>query len=477
MILLILLFALILRLLSIDQSLWLDEAINVNFINTLSLKDIIVKYTIGDFHPPLYHVLLKGWINLFGSSEISIRLPSVIFSIASVFLVYLIVKKLYDSKTALIASTLIATAPLHIYYSQEARMYMLAELLTLASVYFFISILNKETILKWFFFIFFTTALLYTDYLPYLIIPTYIIYLFLFRKRISIHTIRSFIPAFFLIFILLIPWLLIFPKQLGTGLSAAAASPAWSAVVGGSTFKDLLLTFVKFTIGRISVDSNLLYAMLFSPVALFTVLLFCLSFFRMSPKRTFLFFWLFIPILFAFIISFFIPVFAYFRLLFVLPAFYILWASGINTISWTLPTRVLLLLALLINVISTSIYLINPSFHREDWRSATKYVSTNASPTSLVLFESDSVPQPFIYYGKNKVNAKGGLDSWNPQRQKVKEIVYSSTENIDKIFMFQYLSDITDKEGLLFETITQSGYVNTSTKDFNGVGFVYEFIR
>ena len=147
MIVLILIAGLILRLFKLDQSLWLDEAINVTFVRNLNLKSLIFDYSVGDFHPPLYHILMRGWILLFGTSEIAVRLPSVILGLATVYVTYLIAKKLFENKTALISATLIATSPLHIYYSQEARMYMLAAFFTSLSVYLFVSVFKKETLI------------------------------------------------------------------------------------------------------------------------------------------------------------------------------------------------------------------------------------------------------------------------------------------------------------------------------------------
>src|SRR3989344_8667485 len=162
MIILILLVGLILRLINLNQSLWLDEAINAVFVRSLDLKSLIFNYSLSDFHPPLYHILMKGWVVLFGSSEIALRMPSVILGVASIYVIYKIAKKLFDEKTALISATLLATAPLHIYYSQEARMYMLASFFTIVSVYFFISVFVEDKLRNWAGFIISTSLLLYS---------------------------------------------------------------------------------------------------------------------------------------------------------------------------------------------------------------------------------------------------------------------------------------------------------------------------
>src|SRR3989344_571062 len=140
MIFVILLSAIILRFIGITQSLWLDEGINVNNALNLDFQTLLLKYSLADFHPPGYHAVLKLWILIAGSSELAVRIPSVVFGTIAVYFTYLIGKKLFEEKTALVAATLMATSPLAIYYSQEARMYMLAAFFTSLSVYFFISI-------------------------------------------------------------------------------------------------------------------------------------------------------------------------------------------------------------------------------------------------------------------------------------------------------------------------------------------------
>lgn len=477
MIIFVLIIGLILRLISITQSLWLDEGINVIFARSLSYKDLIFNYSLGDFHPPLYHILLKSWIWVFSSSEISVRMPSVILGLGVVYITFKIGQKLYDTKTGVIAAILIATGPLHIYYSQEARMYMLAAFFASLSVYFFISILTKDKLLYWIGFIFSTTLMLYSDYLPYLLIPTYGIYLLYFRKRISSSKLKSFIPAFLLIFFFLLPWLFIFPHQLKGGLAVAAATPAWARAVGSSSLKDLALIFVKFTIGRISVDNNFIYALLFLPVGLYVTLLALISTLRISVLRSFLWFYFLIPIIFAFLLSYFIPVFAYFRLLFVLPAIYILLSSAINNLSWSLPSRILLFIMLLINLTSATIYFTNPKFQREDWKNAARFVKENSTGNSIALFESTYSIAPFDYYNNGKVEAKGVLDSFNPTKNAVTENVKSYTQNKNKVFLFQYLIQITDPQGLAFQALVDNGFTNTKTDNFQGVGFVYEFTK
>lgn len=480
---LILFIGLILRLVTINQSLWLDEAININIVKSVDLNTLIFKYALGDFHPPLYHLILKGWAELYlnvlhlPEYEFIYRLPSVLFGVLTIFVLYLIGKKLFDKHTALIATALLATSPLHIYYSQEARMYMLATFFTSLSVYFFISILKKDKLIYWFGFIVSTALMLYSDYLPYFIIPAYVLYLVVNFKRISKTTLKAFVPALLLIGALITPWLILLPSQLKAGLSAAAASPAWAQVVGTPSLQTFGISFVKFVIGRVSIENNLVYALVLLPVGVFISALLILSLLRSNNKRSFLYYWFLLPVVLSFGFAFVIPIFAYFRLTYVLPALYLLLASAITVVNFPPLVRVLLALSLVINIVPLFFYFTNPQFQREDWRGATNYILTSSPPQSVVLFESNYTTGPFDYYNKNRLDAHGALDSFDAGASDIRGNVEKFTAGKQKVYLFQYLSGITDPQGLVFSQLSKSGFINTKTTDFNGVGFVYEFTK
>ena len=128
MIWLILFLALFFRFINLNQSLWWDEAINVVYAQTSDFWWFITKYPVGDFHPPGWFAILWVWGHLFGFSEIMVRMPSVILGAATVGLTFLLGKELFNRRVGFLSAFLLAIAPLHVYYSQEARMYVLAAL-------------------------------------------------------------------------------------------------------------------------------------------------------------------------------------------------------------------------------------------------------------------------------------------------------------------------------------------------------------
>ncbi len=85
-------------------------------------------------HPPLYYVLAKVWVDLFGDSVYALRTLSVLFSGLALLAMYWFVGELAASRrAALLAMLLMCVSPLFILYGQEAREYALWTLTLLLS--------------------------------------------------------------------------------------------------------------------------------------------------------------------------------------------------------------------------------------------------------------------------------------------------------------------------------------------------------
>jgi mannosyltransferase len=116
-----------LRLLQLGTAeLWYDEAGTV-WMAQLPF-DKMVSATASDTHPPFYLAVMWGVIRVLGQSEIAVRLPSVILSLASLWLVYQIARHLALSRPAIVAVLVwMAVSSFQIHYAQEARMYALLQ--------------------------------------------------------------------------------------------------------------------------------------------------------------------------------------------------------------------------------------------------------------------------------------------------------------------------------------------------------------
>jgi uncharacterized membrane protein len=228
MILLIVLLGLVLRLISLNQSLWLDEATSALVAKNFSVSQILTKFLPGDFHPPFYYLAAHFWVKLFGASEIGIRSLSVLSGVITIYVVYRIATLITNHRspnTGLIASLLLATSGLHIYYSQEARMYCLATLFVSLTFLYFVKILKKGRVGDWLFFSLFLTLSVFTDYLPVLIIPVLWVSAWLVKKDFLWW--KKFFVSHIILIITGLLWLPTFIKQFESGLSIKSDSPSW----------------------------------------------------------------------------------------------------------------------------------------------------------------------------------------------------------------------------------------------------------
>ncbi len=127
------LLALLLRAARLDfQPLWWDEGYSVWFAHQ-PLGDML-RLTALDIHPPLYYALLGGWTQVFGLGPVALRWLSVAAGVAAIPLIYLVGYGLSGRRVGLVAAFLLAINPLHIYYSQEVRMYALVALWSLLAI-------------------------------------------------------------------------------------------------------------------------------------------------------------------------------------------------------------------------------------------------------------------------------------------------------------------------------------------------------
>lgn len=458
----ILLLGLILRLISLNQSLWLDEAINTLAVKNYSLFDLVTQYARADFHPPGWFIILWFWTKLVGYSEIAVRIPSVIFGILTILLTYLVGRKLVSRNLGLLAALLIAINPLHIYYSQEARMYAMATLAVALNIWLLIKS-EKPNIV---FLILSNIFVLLSDYIAYFIFPTEFIFLFFYKKEL--------IKKWFLALLVAVAsgfwWLSIFLSQLNVGSVASSNLPTWKFVAGSFDFKTLPLTFVKFIIGRISLADKVLYAVLLLPIcSLFAYLLYQGVKSADNLSKKLLISWIAIPPLIATIISFWVPVYNYFRVLYILPSFIILVSLGI--LSMKRLKYIFIGVVIFIELFCSFVYLLNSSYQREDWKGLVNFFRDNPA---LILFESSGILPPFDYYAKGDLKARGALKDFPAKNE---NDVVDLAEAEKEIYLVDYLVEISDPQRLVAKKLTALGYEQIDIKNFTGVGFIYYYVK
>ncbi len=179
------------------QDLWRDEAFSY-LISQKPWVEMIV-LTARDFSPPLYYIMLKVWIGIFGGSELVMRIPSLLFYWGAVYGCCLILERRckLSVQLSIIISLFIAMNPLLVYYAAEARGYAMLTFFTVWSFYFF---LGKKY--RWY--VLMTVLGLYTHYFMVFVPLVQMVWLGIIysSKKACIRWIK----VLFIVAIFFLPW-------------------------------------------------------------------------------------------------------------------------------------------------------------------------------------------------------------------------------------------------------------------------------
>jgi 4-amino-4-deoxy-L-arabinose transferase-like glycosyltransferase len=151
------------------HELWLDEA----FSARMAVTDDFGAALLREYNPPLYYVLLRAWVSLFGETETALRSLSALAGSLFAPAVVAAGALRFGRSAGLWAGALAALAPLHVYYSQEARAYALLTLALLLAYFALWRALERGTRGAWALFSVASLLALLTHYLAaFALVPT-----------------------------------------------------------------------------------------------------------------------------------------------------------------------------------------------------------------------------------------------------------------------------------------------------------------
>ncbi|MDQ1649970.1 MAG: mannosyltransferase [Frankiaceae bacterium] len=114
------------------QALWLDEAQSVEIARLpLSGGNSLWQALREDGSPPLYYLLLHGWIELFGTGSRTVRGLSAVLNLACAVPLWYLARRVIGPRAARVAMLILITSPFAMYFATETRMYSLLLLLAL----------------------------------------------------------------------------------------------------------------------------------------------------------------------------------------------------------------------------------------------------------------------------------------------------------------------------------------------------------
>ena len=98
------------------------------------------------FNSLIYRLIVLSQ-GILGESEFALRLPSLIFGVASIYLVYVLGRQLFSPSVGLLAAAILTFFPWHIWHSQYARYYAAVIFFVALMHLFFLRALQKDSIL------------------------------------------------------------------------------------------------------------------------------------------------------------------------------------------------------------------------------------------------------------------------------------------------------------------------------------------
>lgn len=201
-----------------NNSIWLDEAFSMSMIKQ-NYSEIIYNTSI-DVHPPLYYILLKMLVSIFGGVLGNhIWMAKLVSSIPILLLIIVsntTIKKIYGKKTAFLFQILILSVPQIMNYAIEIRMYTWG-LFFVTMFYLYSMKWRKEN--KKIDIIFMTVFAILSAYTHYFaLVPVACIYLYHFIEMIVSKDrnkveIKNIFISILLSCIFYLPWLMVWIKQ------------------------------------------------------------------------------------------------------------------------------------------------------------------------------------------------------------------------------------------------------------------------
>ncbi len=127
--------AAVLRVIALNRGLWMDEITFLLMTVRHPLAEIVTVFP-GDTQHPLYSILARLSVVAFGEHVWSLRLPAVIFGVASVPALYFLAASVASRTEALLSAAFLAVSYHHVWFSQNARGYSALAFFTILSTYF-----------------------------------------------------------------------------------------------------------------------------------------------------------------------------------------------------------------------------------------------------------------------------------------------------------------------------------------------------
>ncbi|MCB0395257.1 MAG: glycosyltransferase family 39 protein [Flavobacteriales bacterium] len=145
-----------------DESLHLDEAVSV--YHSQQSPAVFMDILKDDPNPPLFNLLIAGWVRLFGVSLVSARIMCTVLNALTIGVFFLFLRKNAGGISAILGASLLTFSNLQLAFSHDARSFTLVGFLAVISMYLFMELFFRRTLRKTILFAVVNSLLMYTHY-------------------------------------------------------------------------------------------------------------------------------------------------------------------------------------------------------------------------------------------------------------------------------------------------------------------------
>jgi mannosyltransferase len=367
-------------------SLWVDESFTAR-----AMSDSYVSLMTDQYHW-LYYTLMKPWTAVAGTSEWSLRFPSVVGTALACALLVLLGRRLFDRRVAVVSGLLIATSPFVVQWSQQARGYTFLMALAILATLLLLRALDRESRGAWAIYgLALATLIVWHPVGGFLVVPAHAVLAYQHRDRLLPHGLLAAV----IVCVLALPW----AGQIGLRSTGAKASISWLDAPSLAT------------VGRALLDVSGAAGLGLVLALAGAVILWRL---RERDSLAWLATWAFAPFAISVVVSAAKPVFLDRYLLVAAPAFALL--AGLAAVRTATRARPAVLAAV---VVATAVGLVHwyslstgGNWRGEDWRDAVRTAERERAEVEPLLVADWSASPAARYYGATVVDVSSAPSLW-----------------------------------------------------------------